>query len=197
MNVFLYCALFIDKVNRNGNIEKIFKKSKKMENNDQRIAELEKLEKDAFVRNARPILNASHEDSQISSAEHTRLFGAYENKIEGYFPDLTDHPTEYHLFRHACICCGFKEDPTAKKQTLREQLQGQIDSGRIYDASGKIIPETLWGMICFQNPELKDKYNMDDVYEPEKDTTLQAAIVMTSAGLAMYSQKTAHIHKYQ
>jgi hypothetical protein len=197
MNVFLYCALFVDKVKENGNIEETIKKSKKMESNDQRIEELNKLEKKDFVREARIPLGESLEDPEISSVEHKRLFDAYQAKILEFFPDLNNHPTEYHLVRHACLKYGFKKDPDAKKQTLREQLHGQIETGKIYDAGGKISPETLWGMICFQTPELKDKYSLDDAYEPEKDTTLQAAIVMTSASLAMHSQKTAHLHHYQ
>jgi hypothetical protein len=82
-----------------------------------------------------------------------------------------------------------------KKENLREQLQKQINIGDIYDASGKISPETLWKLICHKTPELNEKYNLESEFDKDLDSDLFCSIVAVSASLAMYSQKTAHLRR--
>lgn len=161
-----------------------------MENNDQRIASLEKLKKNSFFYEVETLLRGSIEDTEITSAEHKRFFQSFMKKANELFPDIQPNSGDAVQLRRICYILHSKEDVNEKKQTLREQLQGQINVGDIHDASGKLKPETLWGAICHFHPEFKDKYTLDDEYD---DKVLGGAVITTSSSLAMYSQKTKHL----
>jgi len=165
-----------------------------MENNDQRIKTLSEQEKSTLFYNADTLLRESLQDTEITPAEHRRLFDVFQSKTEEFFSDMQQGSSDAMRYRRICMLFHSKEDPDRKRQTLREQLQSQIDVGDIHDAGGKIKPETLWGVICHQSPELKDKYTLDGIYD-EKDDALTASVVATSASLALYSQKTAHLRR--
>lgn len=165
-----------------------------MENNDQRIAAMEKLEKNSFFYEAETLLRESMESTEITPTEHRRLFNTFQKRAGTLFPDIQPDSGDAVQLRRICYILHSKEDVDEKKQTIREQLQSQIDIGDIHDASGKIKPETLWGVICVRSPELKDKYKLDDVYNND-DTDLSAAVVTTSAGLANMSDRTAHLRR--
>lgn len=169
-------------------------KTEKMKSNDNRIEILKGLNKDMFFQQSDFLLRGSSQDKEITSDEHRKLFEVFQEKAENFFPGMQQGSAEAIRFRRICMLFHSKEESEANKQTLREQLQSQIDVGDIHDATGKIKPETLWGMICYQSPELKTLYTLDDEYD-NKDTTLQASIVATSASLAIWSQKTAHLRR--
>lgn len=163
-----------------------------MKNNDSRIETLKGLEKNWLFNQSDFLLRGSSQDNEITPDEHRRLFKVFQEKAEELFPDMEQGSAEAIRFRRICMLFHSKEEPDKNKQTLREQLQSQIDVGDIHDATGKIKPETLWGMICHRNPDLKVLYTLDDEYD-QKDTLLQASIVATSASLAIWSQKTKHL----
>lgn len=165
-----------------------------MKNNDNRIETLKGLDKNMFFHQSDFLLRDSSQDKEITPDEHRKLFTVFQEKAEEFYPDMEQGSAEAIRFRRICMLFHSKEEPEANKQTLREQLQSQINVGDIHDATGKIKPETLWGMICHQSPELKTLYTLDDEYD-SKDTTLQASIVATSASLAVWSQKTSHLRR--
>ena len=165
-----------------------------MKKNDNRIEALKGLDENMFFHQSDFLLRDSGQDKEIAPDEHQKLFKVFQERAEELFPDMEQGSAEAIRFRRTCMLFHSKEEPEANKQTLREQLQSQIDVGDIHDATGKIKPETLWGMICYQSPALKILYTLDDEYD-NKDTTLQASIVATSASLAIWSQKTAHLRR--
>lgn len=88
----------------------------------------------------------------------------------------------------------YSKEDDVKAQTIREELQGQIDFHGMHDASGKLIPETLWGLICFKAPDFKYTYSLDDTYDTD-DISLVSVVVAVSAAMAEHSQKTAHLRR--
>lgn len=159
--------------------------------NNQRMTEVNNLSKENFLHEVDDILNSSIKDPDVSFEDHRKLFELFMKKLEEFFP--SPDQVDAVMIKRICWFRHSKEDPNEKKQTLREQLQARIDGGDIYDARGKISPETLWMFICHFEPELKDKYKLDGEYAGEKDSKLSSAVTCYSASLIMNSKKTAHL----
>jgi len=164
-----------------------------MTNNEKRMEQMKNLQKGDFIYKSDIVLLESMEDSEVSSVEHDSLFKVYTERLEELFPE--PNGADMMMIKRTCWTKHSKEDSVKKKQTIREQLQLQINGGDMHDAGGKLSPETLWKLVCYQNRELEleSKYNLDDEYDGNGD--LGAAVVLTSANMAMYSKKTAHLRR--
>lgn len=75
------------------------------------------------------------------------------------------------------------------KQTIRQHLELQIKNSDLWDASGTLTPETLWGLIVHYYPNLKSNYTLDCEYSSE----ILPEVVSVVSSLALRCQKSGHL----
>ena len=161
---------------------------------EERMKTMKSLKRDFLLYKGSQILTESIKDPDVTPEEHKQLFRLFLDQVQTIFPEPSG--TEIILIRQICFSRHSKEE--VKKQeikTLYEILQRQIDVGDIYDATGKIVPETLWGIICFRYPEYKEQYDLNSEYDWEEGSMLKYVIIEVSSGLAMWSQRTKHLRR--